>query len=35
MLERLALLGIDIDGKALPVDMQQRAVCQPLRQADG
>ena len=35
MLERLSLLGIDIDGKALPVDMQERAVCQPLRQANG
>jgi len=33
MLERIAALGIATDSAPLPVDMQQRAVCQPLKLA--
>lgn len=31
MLERLVALGIDVNAEPLPVDMQQRPVCQPMR----
>lgn len=33
MLERIAALEIETDAEPLPVDMQQRAVCQPLELA--
>lgn len=35
MLQRLASLDVDVDSDPLPVDMRERAVCQPMSLVGG